>query len=248
MKIYKYKDVRNINEENESYFYQIILNNSIWCAKPNSLNDKDEFKIEIDCNKSPNTEKLLQQFIMNLKYDNAASPPHHLSAISLFGNKEIRKITKPIIDEMIQKMRNDIGIASFSELKNNKHLWNMYGGQGNGACIEIDIPCDLLGKSFFRVKYVKKKRYHIDSFIEATLYNNNEYYHEIFLLTKTKMWTKEKEIRFVSKKQDVNVHLDDGCYISEIILGKNVPWDKLSEIERNISDHCNLNDIKITKS
>jgi len=43
------------------------------------------------------------------------------------------------------------------------------------------------------------------------------------------------------------VPIDNGCYISEIIFGRNVPQDTLSRIESNIIDHCKTNNIIITK-
>jgi hypothetical protein len=46
MKIYKFKDLTD--EQKHSHFLQIVLKNSIWCARPDSLNDEDEFIFTLD--------------------------------------------------------------------------------------------------------------------------------------------------------------------------------------------------------
>ncbi len=248
MKIYKYKDLSDLNKEKESHFYQIVLNNTIWCAKPDSLNDKDEFRSKFDCNQSSSTGRLLSQLIMETKYTNTNYPPPHLSTISLLNNKKLKEIVDPIIKGEIEKMRNTIGIACFSELKNDDNLWNIYGGRGNGVCIEIDIPDEFINKLYYRVNYVTEKIFHIDSFLESALDKSRAFdNYRNFLLTKTETWSKEKEIRFIGNRQEVKMKIDNGCYISEIIFGKHVPPDTLSQIESNIINHFNVNNIKITK-
>lgn len=46
MRIYKFKDLTE--EDKHSHFLQIVLQKSIWCAGPDSLNDEDEFKFKLD--------------------------------------------------------------------------------------------------------------------------------------------------------------------------------------------------------
>lgn len=104
-----------------------------------------------------------------------------------------------IINEIIRKCRKAIGVASFSITKTDDHLWNEYGGEGNGVCIEINIPDKLIGKSFHRVHYVSEKIFHVDSFLESALYQDGAFgTYKNILLTKTKKWLQEEEIRFIS--------------------------------------------------
>ena len=56
MKIYKFKDFNA--EQNLSYFHQIVLENTIGCARPDSLNDEDEFKFKLDYKPSSPTADL----------------------------------------------------------------------------------------------------------------------------------------------------------------------------------------------
>jgi len=172
--------------------------------------------------------------------------PPHLSASSVIERNKLEEIALPIIDDLIKKCRYSIGIVSFSITKTDDHLWKEYGGKGNGACIEINIPDSLINKSYWPVSYVPEKIFHIDSFLESDLFKDRAFNtYKNILLTKTKRWSQEEEIRFIGNRQDVNLILDG--YISEITFGTNVQADTLGQVEGNIINHCNANNIKITK-
>jgi hypothetical protein len=242
MKIYKFKDLTN--EKKHSHFYQIVLQNAVWCAKPRSLNDEDEFKLKLDYHPSPRTSDLLTQVVARYRTTNFLPP--HLSVSLVLQNKRLEAIAAPIIKEVIDKSRDTIGIASFSVTKADDHLWTEYGGKGNGVCIEIEIPDKFINISFHPVHYVPEKVFHVDSFLESALFPDKafETYRNI-LLTKTKKWSREEEIRFVSKRPEVNVIIDGR--ITEITLGAHVPVHTMEQVEASIIDHCKANDIKITK-
>ena len=242
MKIYKFKDFND--EQKLSHFYQIVLENTIWCARPDSLNDKDEFKFKIDYKPSSSTADLLSQVITKYRTTNYFLP--HLSTSLVLMHKKIEEIAEPIINDMINSCRNTIGVVSFSITKTDNHLWDEYGGAGNGVCIEINIPDKLIGKSYHRVHYVSEKIFHVDSFLESALFQDRafETYKNI-LLTKTKKWSQEEEMRFIGNRQDVNLIMDG--YISEVTFGPQVPAHTLNQVEANIVNHCKNNNIKITK-
>ena len=231
MKIYKFKDFNKDNEE--SYFLQIILDNSIWCARPDSLKDEDEFKFELNYEPSPYTHELLSKALASYRTTNR--PSHELLASHTLNNKRLDVIAKPIIDDLIQKIRNDMGVTSFS-LEKNDYLWKEYGGNGNGVCIEINIPDKLVGARYHPVNYVVEKIFHVDSFLESALFPDRifETIRNI-LLTKTKKWEQEKEIRLIGWRQDVTMILND-CYISEITFGSNVPTHTLEKLKTGTAD------------
>jgi hypothetical protein len=242
MKIYKFRDLTD--EKKHSHFYQIVLQNTIWCASPDSLNDENEFKFKLDYNPSQFTANLLSQVVE--KYRSTNYFPPDLSALLVLKHNRLEVIAAPIIDNLISSSRNTIGIISFSVIKGDEHLWKEYGGEGNGACIEINIPDLLIGKSYHRVHYVSEKMFHIDSFLESALYQDKAF--EAFrniLLTKTKKWSQEEEIRFIGKDQNVNLILDG--YISEVTFGAQVPENTFKQVKVNIFNHCKTNNIKITK-
>ena len=163
------------------------------------------------------------------------------SSLSLFNNNRAGEV----INNMIRNCRNSIGVVSFSITKIDDHLWDEYGGAGNGVCIEINIPDKQIGKSYHRVHYVSEKIFHLDSILESALFQEKafETYKNI-LLTKTKKWSQEEEIRFIAKRQEVNVKIDG--YISEITFGTHVPARTFKQVEASIINHCRANNIKIT--
>jgi len=242
MKIYKFKDLSE--EKKHSHFYQIVLGGKIWCARPDSFNDENEFKIKLDFNPSSITAELLARVVA--KYRTTNFFPPNLSASYVVANRELEKIATPIINEMIQKCRDEIGVVSFSITKSDDHLWDKYGGAGNGACIEINIPDEKIGKSYHHVHYVSEKIFHVDSFLESALYKEIEFENfRNILLTKTKKWCQEREMRFIGNRQNVNLIMDG--YISEITFGAKIPPHTLEQLEATIINHCRSSNIKIIK-
>lgn len=242
MKLYKFKDLTD--EQKHSHFLQIVLNNSIWCAKPDSLNDEDEFKFELDYVPSLNTENLLVQAVTEFRTTNYM-PPNQSVALALENNTLIN-IAKPIIENLVNDCRNTIGITSFSVKKDDAHLWKEYGGDGNGARIEINIPDEDIGQLYHRVNYVQNKMFHVDSFLESALFPDKtfETYRNI-LLTKTKSWSEEEEIRFIGNTQNVNIIFDG--YINEVTFGSRVPQHILDILMAKIANYCSSKNIIISK-
>ncbi len=242
MKLYKFKDLTD--EQKHSHFLQIVLNNSIWCAKPDSLNDNDEFKFELDYVPSPNTENLLVQAVTKFRTTNYM-PPNQSVALALENNTLIN-IAKPIIENLVNDCRNTIGITSFSVKKDDARLWKEYGGDGNGVRIEINIPDQNIGQLYHRVNYVQNKIFHVDSFLESALFPDKAYeaYRDI-LLTKTKNWSEEEEIRFIGNAQNVNFIFDG--FISEVTFGSHVPQHILDKLMAELVNHCSSKNIVISK-
>lgn len=243
MKIYKFKDLTD--EKKHAHFYQIVLQNAVWCARPDSLNDEEEFKFRLDYDPSPRTAGLLSEVVARYRTTNLLPP--QLSASFVVQNRRLEAIAASIIKDLVEECRNTIGIASFSVTKTDDHLWAEYGGNGNGACIEIEIPDKLIGSSYHRVRYVPEKVFHVDSFLESVLSRDKafETYSNILLTKTRKKWSREEEIRFVSKRPEVNVIIDG--HITEITLGNHVPPHTIQQVEANIVDHCKANGITIKK-
>jgi len=242
MKLYKFKDLND--PKKHSHFYQIVLQNTIWCAKPDSLNDDEEFKFKLDYTPSAATANLLSEVVAKYRTTNYSQP--HSSASFVLKHKKLEEIAAPIVDDMIKNCRNTIGVVSYSVTKDDDHLWNKYGGKGNGACIEINISDAELNKTHYPVRYVSEKIFHVDSFLESTLDQNKAFNtYKNMLLTKTRRWSQEEEIRFIANRQEVNMIIDG--YVSEVTFGAHVPEDTLKQVKAHIIDHCNANSIKIAK-
>lgn len=241
MKIYKFKDLTD--PKKHSHFYQIVLENIIWCAKADSLNDEDEFKFKYDYKPSLRTYSLLSQLVAKYK---TTDIPSHTSASLALKNGRLEVHMEPFIKRIIYDCRNTYGIVSFS-LTNTDHLWTKYGGNGNGACIEIEIQDELIYKSYYPVEYVAEKIFHIDSFLESDLFSDKVFNTvRNIMLTKHNKWSKEKEIRFIAKRQEVNMEIMDSR-INEITFGSHVPAEIFCQMKAKIDAHCNANAINITK-
>lgn len=241
MKLYKFKDLTD--ESKHYHFLQIVLKNTIWCAKPDSLNDNEEFNFKINYEPSLRTANLLSEVINKYKTTSYLDPC--VSASMAIQNNSLEGIATPIIDNLIQECRKTIGITSFSLTNTDSYLWKEYGGKGNGVSIEINISDSFVGQSYHQVKYVKEKEFHVDSFLEAVLSNKAKAF-EMILLTKTKdKWAQEEEIRFIGNRQEVNLIIDG--YVSEITFGPNVSTGTLNNLMSVITDHCTANQIRVVK-
>jgi len=243
MRIYKFKDLTD--ERKHSHFLQIVLNNLIWCASPDSLNDRDEeFRFALDYEPSLRTHDLLSQVVA--QYRTTSLLPPHLSASLALENDRLKDIARPIIEDTIEKCRRSVGISSFSMTKADARLWKEYGGDGNGACVEIDIPDHLVGQNYYQVRYVLAKVFHIDTFLESALFPDRIFQtYQNMLLTKTKKWEQEEEIRFIGNRQNVNLIFDG--YVSQITFGPEVPAESLAQLTAHIANHCRENNIKISQ-
>jgi hypothetical protein len=241
MRIYKLKDLTD--ERTHPHFLQIVLEKQIWCASPDALNDKDEFRIILDYEPSPRTHYLLSQVVA--QYRTTSFLPPHLSTSLVLENDRLRAIMSRSVDDIIEKCRRGVGVTSFSMTKADDDLWKEYGGKGNGACIEIDIPDHLIGQSYHHVRYVSEKVFHVDTFLESTLFPDRAFQNfQNILLTKTKKWEQEAEIRFIGRQQNVNLRLDGE--IREVTFGPEVPAEVRARITLRIADHCGANNIKIS--
>jgi hypothetical protein len=241
MKIYKFKSLSE--QEEHSHFLQIVLEKKIWCASPDSLNDKDELKFELDYQPTSKTHSLFAEVLQKYGSEKAI-PPLILSNLAI-RNGTLADRAKPIIERMINQARSKIGITSFSLKKSSTHLWSEYGGKGNGVRIEIVIPDSLANELYHPVLYISKKVFHVDSFFEATSgINSKEMYKNMFL-TKSKEWEKEKEIRYIAKEQ--NFACPFNGQINEIAFGPNVTRDTSEFLIHEISKIVQGDELKITR-
>ena len=220
MRLYKYRDLSDTAESSIQRLSEILHKNAFWCARPSSLNDETEFIW--DCNYEPTntTVPLLTDFLVKLQ----GRTPTEARAIAQVAvlNRDIEPIARPVFDDMIKKCRQEIGLLCFGTSNDNKVMWQRYAGNGNGVCIEIDVPEEQFNKHLFLVEYPPAKVVHIDQLLAAfTDPTQTRTIYSVALLSKTPSWAPEKEIRFVSSLQNVSVHIS-GSVISNIILGPNL--------------------------
>ncbi len=182
MKIYKFKDLSNSSYH--SHFLQIIQKNKIWCASPDSLNDKDEFRFRFIYEPTQSTHNLLSEVISKLGRSHF---PSHLVTAHGLKNGKLEKIVKPIIDDVIEQSRVSIGVCSFSIVGSDDWLWSEYGGHGNGVRIEFELAERSVGKTFHLVNYVTDRAFHIDVFLRSQLIGAEEFFRRMLVKNHAKL-------------------------------------------------------------
>lgn len=219
MKIYKYRAMPPGDELALERIERIVRHRLLWCARPDTLNDPVEFAWTCDFDESPMTFNLVAELLQKA---NGRSPSiARKMALDIIRRGKLGELCSPVIDDMIQRQRNEIGIACFGTDPDNPTLWERYGGNGAGVCVELDMSDSLLGIQLHRVVYDDQRRIHIDDFLRAL--NDRHFVPKVYaaLLTKMKRWEPEGEIRFISKRQEVEIVID-GSTVTKVILGSNL--------------------------
>jgi hypothetical protein len=238
MKLYKFRDFSQPDEVQFHRLSETLRENAFWCARPSELNDPEEFKWVCDYQTTQFTIPLLSELLMKFKGHNQKDA-QALAFLSV-SNGRLEPIATGVFSAIVEQCRNEIGLACFGSSLDNEVMWQRYGGNGAGICIEIDAPSSLLGHELQEVKYPPVKRLHVDQLLGSCL--EGPYAKEVYsvsLLSKTQQWAPEAEIRFVSRRQNVFVCID-GSHISRLFLGPTLePRHQLriQEIVSNLPYH-----------
>lgn len=222
MKIYKFKDLRD--NEKHVHLYQIIDEKRIWCAAPSTLNDDCEFSFEIDYRLTEETTSLLYDFIHY--YGNHQEQALDTVMYTIFNNK-LKNYVRPIARKLIRQCRSQVGVTSFSTKHNCQRLWDEYGGQGNGAIVEFELPDSLVGKTFHLVSYVDERIFHMNEFLKYRAGREADLYRHM-LCTKLMKWSHEEEIRFLGRVNNVGLCFD--IPITNVFTGPHVSTPCLEKI------------------
>jgi hypothetical protein len=230
MKIYKYRDFTNPTDSDFSRLEALIHRRLIWCARPDTLNDPEEFVWTCDYAPTASTLGLLTKVLIRARGRTHADA----SAIAESAIKSglLESVARPVIRDMIEQCRSQIGLACFGTASDNQILWQRYGGHGNGVCVELDVPTELLGTQLHRVQYPPEKRLHVDRLLRAFVepgYGQEVY--NLVLLSKPGSWANEDEIRFVSQAQDIPVAVDR-ANVTCVVLGDALKPNVREKIER----------------
>ena len=236
IKIYKYRDFSNPSETDFCRLGALIHRQLVWCAPPETLNDPEEFLWSCDYTTTVSTSVLLTEVLIRARGRTRANAQK--TAEDAVESGRLRGICGPIIRGMMDQCRNEIGLACFGTGPNNETLWNRYGGNGAGVCVEIRVPTDLLGTQLHRVQYFDEKRVHIDQLLRAFV--DSRYVQEVYdlaLLSKPSSWADEEEIRFVSRAQSVTVAIDR-AKVTGVFAGQALRPDVRAKIARLIAPVC----------
>jgi hypothetical protein len=230
MKIYKYRDFSSPNEDDFRRLEDSVHRHFVWCARPDTLNDPEEFVWECDYTATPATLNLLTDVLVKARgWTQAAA--RAIARIAILSGR-LESIAKPTFMDMVEKCRNEIGLACFGSASNNEILWQRYGGHGAGVCVEFDVPAAALGTQLHRVQYPYRKRLHVDQLLHAYVDRNYaRVVYDVALLAKSSSWANEEEIRFVSQRHSILVALDR-AQVSCVFLGDVLTADVCARIRR----------------
>jgi hypothetical protein len=230
MKIYKYRDFSTPNEDDFRRLEDSVHRLLVWCARPDTLNDPQEFVWHCDYGATPATLALLTAVLIKAR-DRTNAEAQAIATIAIQKGR-LESIAKPVFDGMIEKCRNEIGLSCFGATPNNATLWRRYGGDGAGVCIEFDVPADLVGTQLHWVEYPEEKRLHVDQLLRAyTDRDSAQVVYEVALLSKPSSWAEEEEIRYVSQRHSILVAIDR-ARVSRVFLGHELRAEVRSRIER----------------
>lgn len=220
MKVYKYRTLSLEDEEALARLERIVCHGLLWCARPDTLNDPLEFAWTCDFTESLRTVDLLAELLENVK--GRAPSLARQFALNVVHEGRLGELGAPVIEDLIQRGRDEIGIVCFGTAPNNNVLWARYAGGGAGACVEFTVPDSLMGTQLHWVVYNDQRRLHVDEFLRSRNELSSAAGVYATLLTKTKFWEPEGEVRFLSKRQKVEVAVD-GSEVTRVILGPKVP-------------------------
>jgi hypothetical protein len=230
VKIYKYRDFSKPNEDDFRRLEASVHRHLVWCAKPDTLNDPEEFVWECDYTPTPATLGILTEVLVKARGRTKVAARTIAKIAIKLGRLE--SIARPVFTGMIEQCRNEIGLACFGAAPNSEILWRRYGGDGAGVCVEFDVPIDLLGTQLHRVEYPEQKRLHVDHLMRAFVDRNyGQIVYDVALLSKPSSWANEEEIRFVSQGHSILVALDR-AQVTCVFLGDALSADARARIQQ----------------
>ena len=201
----------------------ILINNKIWAAKPESLNDPFDCKIKF----TP-PEINSDAFSKYLKRT-GRSTGNRQSDYETFlkGLQECREIDI-----------NQFGVFSMSQINDNILMWSHYANQHKGFCIGFVRKIDNLLGDIDKTQPVK---YDCNYREVNPLDNNGNYDLSIFtkmLFKKAENWKYEKEWRLVYDEGDMEEDLP--ASISSIIFGLRMPEEQKATIRNILAGQSNI--------
>jgi hypothetical protein len=223
MYLYKYRELEDNDGESFKRLQSILQRQAFWCARPDTLNDDQEFSWHCDYIHTDETLEFLAKLMneeLSWPYERAQE-----QLKSLLASSSLERLAAPVVASLIEQCRSEIGLLCFGTSPNNSTLWSRYGGDGNGVCIELKVPDQLIDKNLFWVDYTDQKVVHINTLLRSHFGDAREMYRHA-LLTKPQKWAPEEEVRFISKTQGVSVRIEDS-HLSRIYFGS-----RLSETAR----------------
>ena len=181
--IFKYHKVNK-------FLYDVLVNNELWFSDPFSFNDPFDCNITIDAN---NTPEQIKRYYKVANWEKSKDTDIEIQKLIKTNFKD--KIAfKKKINAISKRAIGDLGLACFTESKDNLLMWAHYTEEHKGVVLEFDYKKDT---TFFKPlkKVVYVKQYPVYNY-----FNKKNKVVEQLMLRKSDHWNYEKEIRLLKHK------------------------------------------------
>lgn len=205
----------------------ILENNTMKFSSPKNFNDPFDCQIIPDTNnsqeeiadflRSNNFNKLSESQIQKLVKETTESPEKW----------------KQTIEPTFEKIINSTGVCCFTPEENNLLMWSHYTNSHKGVCLKFNILKDL---DFFIYPFPMK---YSDEYPIYNHLKNRDTLVTDMVLTKSKIWEYEKEIRVI-KVNNVGFIKFNKDSLEEIVFGCNTTEKEIEEI-KDIATKNNYN-------
>lgn len=204
--IYKYMTIRSIKK--------ILENNCLWFSSPKEFNDP------FDCQITPNTDNTEEEILDYIR-KKIGQPSLYEKSINY---PNLVPLWKKAMNVSFPKIVNEKGVCCFSSNEKNLLMWSHYSDSHKGVCIKFDMLND---PRFFL--QASKVNYREDYPIYNHLKNRNKLI-DYILLSKSKDWSYENEIRIIKEK--TGLFSFKKCSLIEITFGCKSKTSEIIEIKQ----------------
>lgn len=168
-------------------------------------------------------------------------------------NKLNDESIKPQMEDLIKmaiNAREEIGICSLTEHKDNEWMWENYADKSTGYCVEYDFGNSNLKQSLYPVIYEDNRETNIilkiagnfigqllRTFSQNQIESDTSQFLRLFL-TKDTIWSYQNEWRLIGK---ANGRVENASNVKAIYLGRNVSKENKQKME----EYCKINNINL---
>jgi Protein of unknown function (DUF2971) len=168
--------------------YKVLTNAELWFAAPTSFNDPFDCQIN---DQTTWTDENIREYVSRTAQ---ATGQQTDSELIVRINREKPGSFNEFFTEIFKKILSNIGVTRFLQRPDNLLLWAHYSASHTGVCLKFDITED---PEFFGLTFPVKYSNEYPKFDYLT---EREGLTKKAILTKSKHWEYEHEIRTIQKK------------------------------------------------
>tara|TARA_E500000318_G_scaffold33562_1_gene33124 strand:+ start:2180 stop:2980 length:801 start_codon:yes stop_codon:yes gene_type:complete len=215
--LYKYRSVSN-----EEFLRQIFVEHKLYFSRVSDFNDPFDCKFRSSF-EATEREKASYSKRLARQYDGHLPRALRRQKESVY-RKSLAGNVQSLAHELERKwldIRNNLGICSFSKVRDEILMWSHYADSHKGICIEfIDDPTDKFMARAQPVIYSK------DYPVINRLKDSNDECLKKALLTKSDRWSYEEEYRAIYNPEDqvtkgFGIKIFPECVMTGVIFGCN---------------------------